>query len=550
MRKKNIFKSLLAIGIVSAMFSCSGSNADLIVINGNIYTVDSNFTIAEAMAIKDGKILAIGTTSDISAKYSSGNIVDAEGKFIYPGFIDAHAHFTGFAGDLRQASLFGAASWSECLNRLKAFAKEKNIDKGEWILGNGWDQNLWPEKAFPDRDSLDYYFPDNPVYLSRVDGHAAIVNEAAFKAAGITSAVKLVGGEMITRNGRLTGVLIDNAMDIVAKAIPEDSEADVKASLMEAQRRLFAKGLTTIVDCGLSYQAVEKLMQLQDAGDLKLRLYAMLSDHPDNYDYILKKGKIKTDRMHVRSFKVYGDGALGSRGACLIHPYSDDKKNYGFLLSDPQHFDSVANFLYSHDLQMNTHAIGDSANRTILKVYAKYLKGTNDKRWRIEHAQVVHPDDFNYFKEYSVIPSVQPTHGTSDKIWALDRLGAERLKSAYAYKELLQQNGWVALGTDFPVEDIDPFKTFYAAVIRKDIDGLPEGGFQMENALSREETLKGITIWAAKANFEENEKGSLEPGKLADFIILDQDLLKAGENEILNIKVLATYLNGEKVYQQ
>jgi predicted amidohydrolase YtcJ len=276
----------------------------------------------------------------------------------------------------------------------------------------------------------------------------------------------------------------------------------------------------------------------------------MLSDHPDNYDYILKKGKIKTDRMHVRSFKVYGDGALGSRGACLIHPYSDDKKNYGFLLSDPQHFDSVANFLYSHDLQMNTHAIGDSANRTILKVYAKYLKGTNDKRWRIEHAQVVHPDDFNYFKEYSVIPSVQPTHGTSDKIWALDRLGAERLKSAYAYKELLQQNGWVALGTDFPVEDIDPFKTFYAAVIRKDIDGLPEGGFQMENALSREETLKGITIWAAKANFEENEKGSLEPGKLADFIILDQDLLKAGENEILNIKVLATYLNGEKVYQQ
>jgi predicted amidohydrolase YtcJ len=281
-----------------------------------------------------------------------------------------------------------------------------------------------------------------------------------------------------------------------------------------------------------------------------MRLYVMLSDEKTNYDYLEKNGVIKTDRLNVRSIKVYADGALGSRGACLLQPYSDKPNWSGFLLSSQAHFDSVANYISKKGWQMCTHAIGDSGNRTMLNIYAKYLKGKNDLRWRIEHAQVVNQNDFNLFGANSIIPSVQPTHGTSDMYWAGDRLGAERVKGAYAYKQLLNQNGWMPLGTDFPVEDISTFKTFYAAVIRKDAKGWPDAGYQMENALTREEALRGMTIWAAKSNFEEKEKGSLEKGKFADFVILDSDIMKEVTGKLLDVKVLKTFLGGEKVYEK
>jgi predicted amidohydrolase YtcJ len=273
-----------------------------------------------------------------------------------------------------------------------------------------------------------------------------------------------------------------------------------------------------------------------------------LSDDKRNFEYLFAKGKIKTDRLNVRSFKVYADGALGSRGASLLADYTDRPGWKGFLLSAPAHFDSVASILAQKGFQMCTHAIGDSGNRTILNTYAKYLKPGNDLRWRIEHAQVVDPADFVMFGKYNIIPSVQPTHATSDMYWAEDRLGAGRVKGAYAFKDLLVQNGWIPLGTDFPVEDISTFKTFYAAVVRKDARGWPDSGYQVENALTREEALRGMTIWAAKSNFEENEKGSLEKNKFADFIVLDQDLMKTAPGNLLNIKVLKTYVNGEKVY--
>jgi predicted amidohydrolase YtcJ len=344
--------------------------------------------------------------------------------------------------------------------------------------------------------------------------------------------------------------LIDNAVDLVSSKIPAATPAQIKKALDAAQQNCFAVGLTTVDDCGLDYREVEMIDSFQKKGELKMRVYAMLSDARHNYDYLFDKGKIKTDHLNVRSFKVYADGALGSRGACLLQPYSDRPNWHGFLLSAPQHFDSVASILSSKGFQMCTHAIGDSGNRTILNIYAKYLKGKNDQRWRIEHAQVVNQADFALFGQNSIVPSVQPTHATSDMYWAGERLGKEREKGAYAYKQLLEQNGWIPLGTDFPVEDISPFKTFYAAVFRQDAKGFPEKGYQPENALNREQALRGMTIWAARSNFEEDEKGSLEKGKLADFIVLDRDLMKVTPKDVLETTVLATYIGGTRVYRK
>jgi predicted amidohydrolase YtcJ len=539
-------KYLIPATLLFVLLSCNQKEkADLLVYNATIYTVDTSFSTAEAMAIKDGKILATGKTAELEKAYDYKEKLDAEGKFIYPGFIDAHAHFAGYGMSLQTVNLVGTKSWEECIERVKAFANEH---KEGWITGRGWDQNDWDLKEFPNNEALDTLFPDRPVLLTRVDGHAAIANAKALELAGINAGDTLTGGSIEEMEGSLTGILIDNAIDLVSAKIPNASKEQFKEALKDAEQNCFAMGLTTIDDCGLSYGNVEWIKELQTNGDLKMRLYVMLSDAKENYDYAAKNGMIKTDRLNVRSFKVYGDGALGSRGACLLEPYSDKAGHYGFLLSKPEHFDSVASWLSEKQWQMCTHAIGDSGNRTILNIYAKYLKEKNDLRWRIEHAQVVNQNDFNLFGKYSIIPSVQPTHATSDMYWAGDRLGAERVKGAYAYKQLLQENGWMPLGTDFPVEDISTFKTFFAAVIRKDAKGWPASGYQMENVLTREEAIRGMTIWAAKSNFEETEKGSLEKGKFADFVILDRDLMKAAENDILQTVVLKTFLSGEKVY--
>ncbi|MBK9380020.1 MAG: amidohydrolase [Chitinophagaceae bacterium] len=534
--------------LVIVLLSCNRKEKiDLLVYNATIYTVDSSFSTAEAMAVKDGKIIAVGKTADIEKEFDATEKLDAQGKFIYPGFIDAHAHFVGYGMSLQRVDLTGTNSWEECIERVKIFANE---NKEGWITGRGWDQNDWAIKEFPNNEILDTLFPDRPVLLTRVDGHAAIANQKALDLAGIKAHDTLTGGEIEEMEGTLTGVLIDNAVDLVSSKIPAATDEQFKKALQAAEQNCFAMGLTTIDDCGLSFPSVDMIKSLQANGDLKMRLYVMLSDEKANYDYAAANGMIKTDRLNVRSFKVYGDGALGSRGACLLQPYSDKIGHYGFLLSQPAHFDSVANWISNNRWQMCTHAIGDSGNRTILNTYAKYLKGKNDLRWRIEHAQVVDQNDFSLFGANSIIPSVQPTHATSDMYWAGDRLGGERVKGAYAYKQLLQQNGWLPLGTDFPVEDISTFKTFYAAVVRKDAKGWPANGYQVENALTREEALRGMTIWAAKANFEEKEKGSLEKGKFADFVILDSDIMKEVPEKLLSIKVLQTFLNGEKVFEK
>lgn len=523
-------------------------NADLIVWNAKIYTVDSTFSLAEAMAIKDGKILALGKTESILNSYDAKEKLDANGKFIYPGFIDAHAHFVGYGKSLFEVQLYDSKSWNEVIGRVTRFAKNNPNEK--WIIGRGWDQNKFEGKQFPTNELLNQLFPDVPVMVTRVDGHAAIANAKALALAEIKPNQQLTGGSIETKNGKLTGLLIDNAVDLVQSKIPGAALKDYDKWLMAAQENCFEQGLTTITDCGLMYNDVEKIDSLQQQNKLLMKLYVMLSDEKRNYEKYLSKPPYKTNKLFVKGIKVYSDGALGSRGACLLQHYSDKPNWFGFLLSNKAHFDSLASILVNTPYQMCTHAIGDSANRTILTIYNKYLKGKNDKRWRIEHAQVINENDFDLFGYASVIPSVQPTHATSDMYWAEERLGKKRLQNAYAYKQLLKQNGWLPLGTDFPVEDISPFKTFLAAVIRKDAVGFPANGFQKENALTREEALRGMTIWAAKANFLENETGSLVVGKKADFILLNNDLMQVPETEILNTKVIATWSDGKKVYNK
>ena len=538
---------LIALFALVSLSSCIQQRVDLIVHHAQIYTVDNQFSTAEAMAVQDGKIVAVGTNDAILKEYTSDSMVNAAGAVVYPGFIDAHAHFVGYGQSLFAVDLMFVNSWEEVINRVKDFAA-KHPGK-TWIRGRGWDQNRFPGKQFPTNEELNALFPDRPVILERVDGHASIANNVALSIAGIKAGQTMEGGSFVVANGQLTGLLIDNAVGMVEKFAPAVTKEDYKNWLTAAQANCFATGLTTITDCGLHPTAVSMIDTLQQNNDLKMRLYVMLSDHPDSYaSSYFTKGGYTTDRLKVKGIKVYGDGALGSRGACLLQHYADQKGWGGFLLSSKAHFDSIAAKLINTDFQMCTHAIGDSANRTILNVYAKYLKGKNDKRWRIEHAQIVHPDDFQYFGKYSIIPSVQPTHGTSDMYWAGDRLGEERMKGAYAYKQLLEQNNWLPLGTDFPVEEINPFKTFLAAVVRKDAKGYPAEGFQMENALTREQTIRGMTIWAAKANRMEKEVGSLEKGKKADFIILDKDLMKVSADSILKVKVLKTFVNGERVH--
>lgn len=545
MMKKTLIITILAL----ALWSCGGkTEADLIIHNATVYTVDEAFSTATAFAVKDGKFIGVGSDETILADFESKETINLEGAPVYPGLIDGHSHFYRYGLGLKNADLVGSKSFEEIVEILKAH-RAKYPDE-EWILGGGWDQNDWEIKEFPTKDKLDEAFPNTPVLISRVDGHAALANSAALGESEIFSKAKEVNGGKIyfDKNGNPTGLLVDNAIDLIAKFIPAQTKADQVEALLMAQQNCFEVGLTSIVDAGLEVETIELIDSLNKTGDLKMRLYVMAAPTEENIDYFKNKGKIKTDHLNVRSFKVYGDGALGSRGASLLADYSDDPGNDGFLLQEAAYYDQLAKTFYDMGFQMNTHCIGDNSNHVILDIYSKYLPEDNDLRWKIEHAQVVSRDDIGKFGKYNVVPSVQPTHATSDMYWAAERLGEERVKTAYAFKNLLDQNGYIVLGSDFPVEDINPMYGFHAATARQDAENWPEGGWQPENKLSREEALKGMTIWAAYSNFEEKEKGSIEKGKFADFIIAEKDMMKAPESELRNLKVKATYLNGKKVY--
>jgi predicted amidohydrolase YtcJ len=534
--------------LLATLSSCNfKQKADIIIKNAKIYTVDKNFTVVQGAVIIDGKFAAVGSDASIMAQYYSDKVIDLKGKYIYPGFIDPHCHFYGYGLTLNEVDLRGCKSFNEVVDRTK---KHAQTHKATWITGRGWDQNLWTNHTFPNNSLLNQAFPDTPVLLRRIDGHAAIANQAALELAKLTNDSKITGGKIEVENGSLTGILIDKAVDAVLAIIPNPDNEEQAHGLLAAQQNCFTVGLTSVGDAGLEKQTILLIDELQKSDTLKMRIYAMLEPSQENMDYFVKNGFYQTHRLNVRSIKLYADGALGSRGACLLKPYADDPNNYGMLIENPDTLKAYCQQAYKYDYQVNTHCIGDSANRVMLKIYSSILKENNDRRWRIEHAQIVNPNDIKSYKKFNIVPSIQTTHCTSDMTWAPDRLGSERIIHAYTWQELLKQNDWLINGSDFPIESINPLLGFYAGITRTDVDGNPKGGFYPKQKLSRVQALKAMTIWAAKGQFEEREKGSIEKGKYADFVITSHDIMSINAAEIPHIKIEQTWIGGELVYPQ
>ncbi len=540
-----LFAGLLATGC-----GFRSTPADLVLHNGRILTLDAASSEAQAVAVRQGRVVEVGAERAILNKYSAAREVDLKGAVVVPGLMDAHAHFVGYAKGLANADLVGTDSEAAVLARVQAHA-ERYPDG--WILGRGWDQNDWAETGFPDRHTaLDALFPDRPVLLERVDGHAIWVNQVALNLAGFTPETEVFGGELL-RNGtrELTGVLLDKAADSLQAMVPEPDSTQLAALMAEAGRRLAAVGLTHITDAGLGPDEVAALEAVQASGEVSQRFSVMVSDRPEALDHFLPLGpRIDTaGKLDVRAVKFYMDGALGSRGAALLEPYADRPDSKGLFLQDEGEYRAKLERVKAAGFQVATHCIGDAAVRRVQHHYGELLGGVNDLRWRMEHAQVVHKADVQPFADFTIIPSVQPTHATSDMYWAGQRLGRNRVRRAYIYNRLKQQLGWIPLGTDFPVEGISPLRTFYAAVVRKDVEGYPEGGFQSEEALAREDALRGMTGWAALACFRENDLGQIAPGYRADFTVLDRNPLKVPEEALLETRVLQTWIGGESVFE-
>ncbi len=541
---KSINSKLFFLIAVFLIISFGKNEVDLIVINAKIYTVNDEFSIAKSMAIKNGEIVDIDT-DNLDSKYNYKKIIDLDGQTIIPGIIDSHCHFYNLGLDQQVVDLRETKSFDEIIQRLKNY--ELNNDTGV-IMGRGWDQNDWDKKSFPVNTKLNEEFKNKLVVLERIDGHAYIVNDNVLELSGIDKNTLVRGGLILLKDNKPTGVLIDGPMSLVDQVLPEKTLKEKINALKQAEEICFSYGLTTVDDAGLSTNITSIIDSLHKSNDLKIKIYAMISVSRKNIEKFKKEGIYKSKKLNIRSFKVYGDGALGSRGAVLKNPYCDDPHNYGILRTSAADLKYYAKEIAEMGFQMNTHAIGDSTVSVLLNEYKKVLREIDDPRWRIEHSQVVDVNEFELYND-KILPSIQPTHATSDMYWAYDRLGS-RIKGAYAFKDLLKSSNRVALGTDFPVEKVNPFHTFYSSVERKDLRGYPENGFQMENSLSREETLKGMTIWGAYFNFEEHEKGSLEIGKRADFVVINQNIMEIEAELIPKTEVVYTFVDGELVYSK
>ncbi len=538
----NVYRILLYVLFAVSFVSCK-MHADQLLYNGVFYRGNADTIPFSALAISGEQIVYTGTEAGALRKYRFRSKTDLQGAAVVPGFIDAHAHFYGYGLGLSRCNLIGTRSFDEVLQRVQQWAAE-NPDG--WVLGRGWDQNDWSLKQFPSCKQLDSLFPDRPVYLTRIDGHAALVNKKALQLSGISAPALIEGGEIMGNNGKCNGILIDNAMELVNANIPEPDDKAIDKALLLAQDSCLYYGITALAEAGLGRKVIDRIGRLQQDGQLKMRIYAMLDPGDPQIMESLAKGIQDNGMLSVRSVKLYSDGALGSRGAMLKQPYCDRPASHGALLHQPQYFDSMCRLLYEKGFQVNTHCIGDSANHLILETYGRYLKGKNDLRWRIEHAQIMDIADIGDFGKYSIIPSVQPTHFTSDMYWAEDRLCRHRLRGAYAYRSLLEQNGWMPLGTDFPVEHPDPLRTYASATLRADARGFVPISFAGSEHLDRWQTLQGMTSWAARSCFWENLTGTLAPGFKADMTVLKRipDPASIRENQVTQ-----TWINGKQVFK-
>lgn len=534
--------------ILIACFALTNAYAQITIYKAaSIFTADTEISNANALVVKDGIILYVGNADTAVKQFPEANLSNSYDKqHIYPGFRDAHCHFLAWCKGLTEADLTGTRSEAEVLKRLQKFAKTTSRS---WIIGRGWDQNDWKNKQYPGIENIDKLFPDKPVCLKRVDGHAVWINSAAVRALNLDLNKKVEGGEIVFRNGKFTGILVDNAADLVTAGIPEIPESELHSAVEKGAQICVQAGITGFDEAGLEVSDIKFLEKIQRDGFLPFRINAMLAASEKNLAWIAENGIYKNGNMRVGSVKFYLDGALGSRGALLKKDYCDRLGHKGLQLTNIQQFEQHCRYLYSQNYQVCVHAIGDSANKLALQTFKKIVDTLLDVRWRIEHAQIVDPADFRLFRQSGTIPSVQPTHATSDAPWAQSRLCNSRMAGAYQYAELLKQTGLIALGTDFPVETINPLHTFYSAVFRKDITGNVKNPFLPEGGLTREQTLLGMTIWASYAAKLDKESGSISPGKHADFVILNENLMTAPEKKVRKAKVIATFISGKQVYK-
>ncbi|MDQ2930277.1 MAG: amidohydrolase family protein [Gemmatimonadota bacterium] len=555
MTRLRTFVLLAALSAPLSALAQAPQPADLIVTGGRIYTVDVTRPIVEAFAVRGGRFVLAGTTRDVMRlKGPKTELLDLHGATAYPGFIDAHAHLLGLGIALQSVDLVGVTSYDEVVSRVAARAK--TAKPGEWIYGEGWDQNRWPVKEFPTHEALSRAVPDHPVVLNRIDGHAMLANAAAMRAANITAKTPDPSGGRIIRDakGNPTGVFVDNAQGLIASALPAITPAQRAELLRAAAAESNKWGLTEVQDMGAERATIEALESLASAKKLPLRTYEMVTDDSAALAYYFARGLKKAEydgHVWVRGIKLFADGALGSRGAALLAPYSDDSGNTGLLVSTPEHLKSRSIDALKHGFQVSTHAIGDRGNRNALDAYEAALDAvpTTDARLRVEHAQIISPADMPRFAQLGVIPSMQASHQTSDMPWAERRLGPERIRGAYAWRTLLNSGVVIPNGTDFPVERVNPIITFHSSVTRQDAENNPPGGWYGDQRMTREEALRSMTLWPAYAAFQEGELGSITAGKYADFTILTRDIMTVAPERILGAQVVATYVGGQPVYR-